>query len=173
MPPLRDRLDDIDDLVRHFFNIAAKEGLGSKQIDGAALARMRQHSWPGNVRELENVVRRLAALYPQDVITKNIADDELRKVTVTNIDEGESAPSTQSLSLIVEALVKDALSGVGEKPRQQLYQDILHQMEKPLISSTLAFTGGNQIKASEILGLNRNTLRKKIKELDLQIYKSS
>ncbi|MBL4644883.1 MAG: nitrogen regulation protein NR(I) [Rhizobiales bacterium] len=172
LPPLRDRLDDIDDLVRHFFAIAAKEGLGSKQIDGAALARMRQHSWPGNVRELENVVRRLAALYPQDVITKSIADHELEKATISTVDDNSTTP-TQSLSLIVEALVKDALSGTAEKPTQHLYQDILHQMEKPLISSTLAYTGGNQIKASEILGLNRNTLRKKIKELNLQVYKSN
>ncbi len=171
LPSLRDRLEDIDDLVRHFFNLAAKEGLGAKQIDGNALSRMRKHSWPGNVRELENVVRRLAALYPQDVITHSIVDHELGKVnTIAGDEPANSQP--QDISLLIESLVKSAFSEAPSGAPEHLYQTVLHRMERPLISTTLAHTGGNQIKAADILGLNRNTLRKKIKELDIKIMKA-
>ncbi|MEP0520674.1 MAG: nitrogen regulation protein NR(I) [Hyphomicrobiales bacterium] len=172
LPPLRDRLDDVDDLVRHFFAQAAKEGLGMKQIDSAALTRMKQHNWPGNVRELENVVRRLAALYPQDIITHNIVDHELGRVDA-NSNEEPFTNQPLDMSLLVESLVKTAFSETdSDRGPDQLYHSILHRMEKPLISATLAHTGGNQIKAADILGLNRNTLRKKIKELDVKIIKS-
>src|SRR5688572_5684851 len=77
LPPLRERAEDIPDLVRHFFTIVEKEGLPRKQLDGDAMDRLRRYRWPGNVRELENMVRRLAALYPQDTITGPILDGEL------------------------------------------------------------------------------------------------
>ncbi|MGY3611667.1 sigma 54-interacting transcriptional regulator, partial [Bradyrhizobium sp. Lot11] len=65
LPPLRDRAEDIPDLVRHFIQQAEKEGLGSKRFDQEALELMKAYAWPGNVRELENLIRRLMALYPQ------------------------------------------------------------------------------------------------------------
>ncbi len=77
LPPLRERTEDIPDLVRHFFSIAESEGLPAKQIEVAALDKLRRYRWPGNVRELENLVRRLAALYPQDDITASLIDLEL------------------------------------------------------------------------------------------------
>src|SRR5918995_1630655 len=77
LPPLRERVEDIPDLVRHFFAIVEKEGLTRKQLDVEAMDRVKRYRWPGNVRELENLVRRLAALYPQDTITGAIIDAEL------------------------------------------------------------------------------------------------
>ena len=77
LPPLRERVEDIPDLVRHFFALVEKEGLPRKQLDVEAMDRLKRYRWPGNVRELENLVRRLAALYPQDTITGAIIDAEL------------------------------------------------------------------------------------------------
>src|SRR5579875_2199305 len=77
LPPLRERIEDLPDLIRHFFALAEKDGLPPKKLDAAALERLKQHRWPGNVRELENLARRLAALYPQDVITASVIDGEL------------------------------------------------------------------------------------------------
>src|SRR3954451_14233792 len=77
LPPLRERIEDLPDLIRHFFTLAEKDGLPPKKLDTLALERLKQHRWPGNVRELENLARRLAALYPQDVITGSVIDGEL------------------------------------------------------------------------------------------------
>ncbi|MGY3082068.1 DNA-binding NtrC family response regulator [Bradyrhizobium sp. LM6.10] len=83
LPPLRERIEDLPDLIRHFFALAEKDGLPPKKLDTLALERMKQHRWPGNVRELENLARRLAALYPQDVITGSVIDGELAPPTVS------------------------------------------------------------------------------------------
>src|ERR1700759_1064540 len=77
LPPLRERIEDLPDLIRHFFALAEKEGLPPKQIEPAALDRLKRHRWPGNVRELENLARRLAALYPQETITAAVIENEL------------------------------------------------------------------------------------------------
>ena len=83
LPPLRERIEDLPDLIRHFFALAEKDGLPPKKLDALALERLKQHRWPGNVRELENLARRLAALYPQDVITGSVIDGELAPPAVT------------------------------------------------------------------------------------------
>ena len=83
LPPLRERTEDIPDLIRHFFLQAEKEGLPPKQIDQAALERLKKYPWPGNVRELENLARRLAALYPQDTITIAVIEAELAQPAVS------------------------------------------------------------------------------------------
>src|SRR6266436_1755003 len=77
LPPLRERIEDLPDLIRHFFTLAEKDGLPPKKLDTLALERLKQHRWPGNVRELENLARRLAALYPQETITTAVIDNEL------------------------------------------------------------------------------------------------
>src|SRR5690349_10986328 len=84
LPPLRERAEDIPDLVRHFFVLAEREGLPPKQVDAAALERLKRHRWPGNVRELENLARRLAALYPQETITAAVIEGELAPPAVTS-----------------------------------------------------------------------------------------
>ncbi|KZK98554.1 MULTISPECIES: nitrogen regulation protein NR(I) [unclassified Pseudovibrio] len=172
LPPLRERTEDIPDLVRHFFSIAESEGLPAKQIEVAALDKLRRYRWPGNVRELENLVRRLAALYPQDDITASLIDLELSQpsTAVNDLD----APSVQDLGGSVERYLGDYFGGFGEDlPPPGLYHRILREVEYPLISAVLAATRGNQIKAAELLGVNRNTLRKKIRDLDVQVIRSS
>src|SRR5690554_1561704 len=101
LPPLRERLTDIDDLVRHFLRQAARQGVGQKAIEQAALERLKRHTWPGNVRELENLVRRIVALYPQDTITEEIIDAELGQSLTSRIDEPQSSEDV-SLSELVE-----------------------------------------------------------------------
>jgi two-component system nitrogen regulation response regulator GlnG len=173
LPPLRERLDDIPDLVRHFFTVAAKEGLPRKEIDGAALDRMKRYRWPGNIRELENLVRRLAALYPQDTITANLIETELAQPAVTAGYE-TSAPADETLAGSVERHLAGYFASFGEElPPPGLYHRILRDLEYPLISAALAATRGNQIKAAELLGVNRNTLRKKIRDLDVQVIRTT
>jgi two-component system nitrogen regulation response regulator GlnG len=174
LPPLRERTEDVPDLVRHFFAQAAEEGLPAKQIDGAALDVLRQYRWPGNIRELENLVRRLAALYPQDVITAPIVEDELRTAVTGLAPTGDQAEADEGLSVSIERhLVKYFKDFGDDLPPPGLYHRMLKELEIPLFSVALAATRGNQIKAAELLGLNRNTLRKKIRDLDIQVIRGS
>jgi two-component system nitrogen regulation response regulator GlnG len=172
LPPLRERSEDIPDLVRHFFAIVEKEGLPAKRIEAAAVDRMKRYRWPGNVRELENLIRRLAALYPQETITENIIETELNQPAIATMAGEDSAEETLSGS--VERHLNAYFQSFGEGlPPPGLYHRILREVENPLIAAALASTRGNQIKAAELLGVNRNTLRKKIRELDIQIIRSS
>ena len=172
LPPLRERSEDIPDLVRHFFALVEKEGLPHKQIEPAAIERLKRYRWPGNVRELENLIRRLAALYPQDSITENIIDTELDQPAVS-LPAPESAME-DTLAGSMERHLAAYFHGFGDNlPPPGLYHRILREVEYPLISTALAATRGNQIKAAELLGVNRNTLRKKIRDLDVQVIRSS
>src|SRR5215217_4131739 len=87
LPPLRERVEDVPDLIRHFFVLVEREGLPAKQLDQAALERLKRHRWPGNVRELENLARRLAALYPQETISAAVIDAELAQPPITSPSE--------------------------------------------------------------------------------------
>ncbi|MBT3905411.1 MAG: nitrogen regulation protein NR(I) [Rhodospirillaceae bacterium] len=167
LPPLRERTEDIDELVRHFLNAAAEEGLPLKTIDKPALDRLKSYRWPGNVRELENLVRRLAALYSQENIGLDVIEAELVDTSPTTTEE-----SGDGLGGSIEQHLKTYFSAHGDGlPAAGLYDRILREVERPLIIQTLHATRGNQIKAAEILGLNRNTLRKKIRELDIQVIR--
>ena len=175
LPPLRERSEDIPDLVRHFFALAEKEGLPRKQIDMAALDRLKRHSWPGNIRELENLVRRLAALYPQETIVESLIEAELAETEVPVTDYAPDLVRTQpeSLSEAIERHLEAYFAQFGSDiPPPGLYHRILRELEAPLISVSLNATRGNQIKAAEMLGLNRNTLRKKIRDLELPVVKT-
>ncbi len=171
IPPLRERLEDVPDLVRHFLTQAANEGLPSKNIETDALKRLKRYHWPGNVRELENLVRRLSALFAQDTITAELIDAELAANTRPIFDETQERDFDISQS--VERHLADYFAQFGDKlPPPGLYQRILRQVETPLVAAALAATRGNQIKAAELLGLNRNTLRKKIRDLDIRVIRS-
>ena len=171
LPPLRERLEDIGDLARHFLRHAAKEGLGQRSMASGAIDRLKRHSWPGNIRELENLVRRVAALYSQDTISAEIVDAELTDVSsVPRLDE--TSGSSKELNELVERHLAEYFSGFGkDMPPPGLYRRVIRQVELPLITAALAATRGNQIRAAELLGLNRNTLREKIQALDIQVYK--
>jgi two-component system nitrogen regulation response regulator GlnG len=170
MPPLRERREDIPELVQHFLSQSADEGLPWKTIDGLAIERMKAYSWPGNVRELENLVRRLAALYSQESIGVEVVEAELASA-------GDAAPAealaSNSISEAVDRYLNDYFSQHGDQlPPAGLYERILKEVERPLISRSLGATRGNQLRAAELLGLNRNTLRKKIRELGITVSRT-
>jgi len=172
LPPLRERAEDVPDLTRHFFTLAAREGLPPKQIDAAAIDRLKRYRWPGNIRELENLIRRLAALYPQEIIGAAIIDAELSQPPAATI--GDEAGGAETLINSVERHLNAYFAEFGENlPPPGLYHRVLREVEYPLISAALAATRGNQIKAAELLGVNRNTLRKKIRDLDVQVVRLS
>ncbi len=171
LPPLRERLEDVGDLVRHFLRQAAREGLGQKSIESAAIERLKAHPWPGNVRELENVVRRLVALYTQDTLTAQIVEQELA--------DSASAPpvggvaESGDLGEAVERYLSRYFSTFGnDLPPPGLYDRVIRDVEKPLLSAALAATRGNQIRAAELLGLNRNTLRARIRDLNIRVFRT-
>jgi two-component system nitrogen regulation response regulator GlnG len=170
LPPLRERLEDIPDLARHFLVLAEKEGLPAKVVSGDAMDALQRYRWPGNVRELENLVRRLAALYTDEVIDARIIEMELADQRTPHITSGGSEPDTLE-SAVDRHLQKLFLTGANELPPAGLYDRVLREIERPLINLSLAATRGNQIRAAELLGLNRNTLRKKIRELDIRVVR--
>ena len=190
LPPLRERAEDIGDLARHFFAQAVNEGLPLKSLEPAALERMKRYRWPGNIRELENLVRRLAALYPQEMISEQIVVSELGLdvsresgsflappgAAARRRDAGDDAARRRRIAVHVgrAAPGRTCSRSHGDKlPPPGLYHRILREIEYPLISIALAATRGNQIKAAELLGLNRNTLRKKVRDLDVRLMRSS
>ncbi|WP_114374708.1 nitrogen regulation protein NR(I) [Elioraea thermophila] len=175
LPPLRERVEDIPLLARHFLAQARAKGLPAKTLTAEAIERLKSYPWPGNVRELENLMRRLAALYPQETIGEEVIAAELATTA-----QRESAPAAiadavaeaESMAQAIErhlrayfASHKDGLPPAG------VYDRVLAEVERPLIRLTLAATRGNQIKAAAILGLNRNTLRKKIRELEIPLVR--
>ncbi|MCO5147352.1 MAG: nitrogen regulation protein NR(I) [Aquamicrobium sp.] len=176
LPPLRERAEDVPDLVRHFFRQGEKhDGLQPKRISPAGIELLKRYPWPGNVRELENLVRRLAALYPQDEISAELIEQELR-------GSGAAPPSPSVGGLAEELTISQAVerhlqryfaSFAGELPPPGLYQRVLEEVEYPLVLAAMTATRGNQIKAAELLGLNRNTLRKKIRELGVNVYRAA
>ncbi len=169
LPPLRERREDIPELARHFLARAAAEGLGYKVITRAAMDRLQHHGWPGNVRELENTTRRLVALYAEDEIDETVIERELdQPLTAAAADRSEA----ETLSASIERhLNRYFTAHGGDLPPTGLYARILREVERPLISRVLSATRGNQIKAAELLGVNRNTLRKKIRDLDIEVVR--
>jgi two-component system nitrogen regulation response regulator GlnG len=171
LPPLRERAEDVPDLVRHFLRKAEDEGLPSKRLEPEAFDMLKYYRWPGNVRELENVIRRLAVLHSGDVIPAAAISIELKEpARLADPTEGEEPTS---LGAAVEQHLTKYFLAQGEKlPPPGLYDRILQEIERPLLSICLAATRGNQIRAAHLLGLNRNTLRKKIRDLGLEVIRS-
>lgn len=168
VPPLRERKEDLPALIQHFFTMAEDTGLDRKSLDSAALDVLMAHSWPGNVRELENVVRRLTALYAQPVIGPDVVARELGEDAVP----AAGGDTDESLGDAVERHLRTYFAAhTDELPAPGLHGRVLREVERPLFTLALMATRGNQIKAAAMLGINRNTLRKKIRELNIEVVR--
>ena len=174
VPPLRERPEDIPDLVGHFLARAEAEGLPRKAIDEAAVARLARARWPGNVRELENLIRRLTALYSEETITTGIVEAELADRDAAPADAAEgSAGDDESIGGSVARHLRAYFDAHdGKLPASGLYARVIREVERPLIELSLAATNGNQLRTAGMLGLNRNTLRKKISDLGIDVVRN-
>ncbi len=168
VPALRERVDDIPLLAEHFLARAERDGLPARRISPGAIELIRAYSWPGNVRQLENAIRRLSVTSQVETIGK--AEVELVLGNQPEIEPLMGAGDGEKLSASVAKHLKryfDLHGGVLPPPG--LYTRILREVEMPLIEIALDATGGNQAKCADLLGINRNTLRKKITDLDIRV----
>jgi two-component system nitrogen regulation response regulator GlnG len=162
LPSLRKRRDDIPELVDFFLQKAKQEfGIDSMECSSEVLELFKTYRWPGNVRELENAIKRAVLLSPNQVLIP---------IDFPDLLEGEKSPQkSESLEGLVAQKLENSLARMDLKEMNNLYEMVLHQVERPLINIVLQKTRGNQIKTADILGINRNTLRKKIKILDIDV----
>jgi two-component system nitrogen regulation response regulator GlnG len=168
VPSLRERVDDIPLLVAHFLGRAEREGAPMRVFSEDAVEMFRAYSWPGNVRQLENAVRRLVLTAQSDEISRSEAEMVLgAQPQVGPLLDGED---TEKLSASVARHLRRYFDLHGNMlPPDGLYGRILREIELPLIEIALDATGGNQAKCADLLGINRNTLRKKITDLDIHV----
>jgi two-component system nitrogen regulation response regulator GlnG len=159
LPPLRERADDIEALARHFLQQAAGEGLPRRLLTSDAATLLQRQPWRGNVRELRNFIYRLALLAREDVVDADTVKQLLAQSTRQEVAGAEGIPS-------VERAVAHWLQSEAPAPGK-VYDSALAAFERPLFAAVLRETGGNQLRAAQILGINRNTLRKRLGELEL------
>jgi two-component system nitrogen regulation response regulator GlnG len=161
LPPLRERREDIAALAQHFLVQAAEEGLPRRVLSAEALERLEQRTWRGNVRELRNVVYRLALMAREERIDAESVGDIIGPEIAPASVPGEGGQGGFGAALAGWLTAESPPSG-------SLYHRALAAFEKPLIEYALGRTGGNQLRAAQLLGINRNTLRKRIGELGLE-----
>src|SRR5690606_27724228 len=185
VPPLRARLDDIPPLARHLLARAAGQGLPQRSLSEGAAAVIRAHPFPGHVRELENLMRRLALTAAAAQITEAEAAAALAEsgpvmgraapaggvmpataATVPALAQPAGMRLAQSVAMHLRRYF--ALHG-GDLPPAGLYDRILREIERPLLEIALDATGGNQLRCADLLGINRNTLRKKLTDLNIEV----
>jgi two-component system, NtrC family, nitrogen regulation response regulator GlnG len=168
LPPLRQRAEDVILLARHFLDLAALEGLPRKQLDESGSARLLAHDWPGNVRELENLMRRLAVLSRHDVISASLVDQHLNQTPELSAPAAEMRFADESLQLAIEQYLANYFARFGDAlPPDGLYHRLTESVDRPMLRATLSAVRGNQIRAAKLLGINRNTLRKRLSELGI------
>jgi two-component system nitrogen regulation response regulator GlnG len=172
LPPLRERAEDIPDLVRHFLARAVKEGLPRKELSQEAIQRLQSHRWPGNVRELENLLRRLVAIEIEDTIGSPAIEREFAQLPAQGAAPAAVDMSGASLPEFMENYLSRYFASFGGGlPPPDLYERILAEVEPPLLRAVLAATGGNQLRAADLLGINRNTLRVKLRERQVKVVR--
>ena len=168
VPALRERVDDIPLLVEHFLMRAEREGLARRAFSPGASELARVYSWPGNVRQLELAARRLAVTGGEEPVTRAELEAVLGSRPASEPIAG--GPEEGELSTQVAKHLKRYFDlHTGTLPPPGLYQRVLKEMEVPLIEIALDATAGNQARCADLLGINRNTLRKKITDLDIQV----
>ncbi|MEZ5753002.1 MAG: response regulator [Paracoccaceae bacterium] len=168
VPPLRDRIEDIPLLAEHFLQRAARDGGMVRRLSPGALELIRQYRWHGNVRQLENVIRRMVITGTDPEISRAEVESALGSHP-TAMPSGETSQGT-TLSEAVAHHVRRYFELHGaELPPPGVYQRIMREVEAPLLDIALEYTGGNQARCADLLGINRNTLRKKTNELDISV----
>lgn len=161
LPPLRDRLDDIGDLARAFLLRAHREGLPAKSLDSGAVERLKRHAWPGNVRELENLMRRLAVLARDEVVD---ADTIQAMLGAPLTGEGADLGIATAVRALIERIARERPGALDDGT---LYDRVIGEVERPLIEVMLGRHGQNQLRAARAMGINRNTLRKRLDSLGI------
>jgi two-component system nitrogen regulation response regulator GlnG len=171
LPALRQRGDDIGELARSFLDRAASEGLPRKTLDAGAIDRLTQYGWPGNVRELENLMRRLAALSRDELITAAIVEQQFQFSAAAEtlpVMPVATVAGDGGLADAVEMHLSRYFATFGrDLPPDGLYDRVLSEVERPLLQLSMAASKGNQLRAARLLGINRNTLRKKLNDLGI------
>ena len=168
VPALRERVDDIPLLAEHFLQRAERDGAPVRRLSSGAADLVRAYSWPGNVRQLENTIRRLVFTAAAEEITRSEVDAVLGNQPAMEPLRGGAEGEKLSVSVARHLQRYFDLHG-GMLPPPGLYVRILREVEAPLIEIALDATGGNQAKCADLLGINRNTLRKKITDLDIRV----
>lgn len=167
LPPLRKRLEDIPNLINHFINKYNNINMTELSIDNLALNFLKSYFWPGNIQELKNLIERLSLSLTNNKIT--LSDVQYQLKNSFEINDNDENVTFENL---IDKRVSKLISSISDDSKTlNLYDDFIKTVEKPLIENILDYTRGNQIKASSILGLNRNTLRKKILELGVTVRK--
>jgi two-component system, NtrC family, nitrogen regulation response regulator GlnG len=162
LPPLRNRKEDIPLLAEYFLQRFQEEmGIEPMTLSPKAAAALHAYLWPGNVRELENILRRAVILSPNPVLSPD------------DLALPQKKQNKESLEDIIYNRLEGFINNIDVKGKHELYTTVVPFMEKPLIRLVLKKTGGNQVKTAELLGINRNTLRKKIKELGIKVEEFS
>jgi len=171
IPPLRERREDIPALAEFFLKQAMKKGLPAKRLSKEAMELLTAHLWPGNVRELENAIYRIAALSSDEIISRSLVEEQLRKNDAPK-EAGNIAFSESYQETVTRLLTQYFEAHAPSLPPMGVHGRIIRLTEKPLIMLALEAVGGNQIQAADLLGINRNTLRKKIRELGITLERN-
>jgi two-component system nitrogen regulation response regulator GlnG len=158
LPPLRERIEDLPFLVDHFLGKYGAE-LGERAVATEALERLMGYGWPGNVRELENVIQHAMVMATGGVI--------LPEHLPIAAGTGPPPAAAGTLEQLVEQKLAECVHGLGRRESANLYDLLIGLVERPLLRAVLRETGGNQLRAAALLGINRNTLRKKLRQLGL------
>ncbi len=166
IPPLRERKEDIPELVNHFLEKAKTLKLEPKKFTTESFQILEKYQWPGNVRELENFILKLCALYTDEIIMNEDLVKEIKNLQ--KLDQ-QMLDTDSQFSKILENYLSKNINKINTEYQGDVYNYFVTELEKVLLFEVLKNKNGNQLKAAELLGLNRNTLRKKITELNISI----
>ena len=166
IPPLRERKEDIPELVNHFLEKAKTLKLEPKKFNTESFQILEKYQWPGNVRELENFILKLCALYTDEIIMNEDLVKEIKNLQ--KLDQ-QMLDTDSQFSIILENYLSKNINKINTEYQGDVYNYFVTELEKVLLFEVLKNKNGNQLKAAELLGLNRNTLRKKITELNISI----